>query len=428
MTVVLELISDAAGLRAAIHEVLELYPESETLVNDIALKLNFADLADGLHDSPLQAERKEIARRQRTLANLRERALALIERHPDVENLLKVPAQTTPTAGTAPFAMASAAAPFAELTPTIPEGLGRLSAVMTGMARASGRANPVPIPAEWPPDQSAAPVRVEERNGTIARISDHDSSLRTTEQDFNSWREPVLDHVQELLSTDFRSGTNHSRIRDRLIALGNLLAGSLEEVKERQFRIGYEIERLDVLILAYGSDADDMPALNAAVLGDLNRLRIALAMGIDKLERWAEFRRAASDDPMHEGNANPVVIGDALEDMAAEMEGLPKYFDPELPKTFRFLAEAARDPQGATKTVTYGAVKSAENVISFLGQRALGIGINVLDAVEHHISTAVAATLIAGLSGAALRISGALPNGWHWLQPLLDHLMKASGS
>ncbi len=435
VTNALELINDAVRLRKAIDGVLELYPKSEPLVNDIAMKLNLTDLADGLHDSPVQGERNEIARRKRTLANLQERAQALIERHPDVESFFKSPVQATrPTAGNAPFAIASTAAPFAELGPTgimpIPVGLARVGAVTTGrgMARASGKANPALVVAEWPPDQSLAPVRVEERNGTIARISDRDSPLRTTEQDFNSWREPVLDHVQELLSSDFRQGTNHSRIRDRLVALSNLLTGNLEQVKDRQFRIGYEIERLDALILAYRSGADDMPALNAAVLGDLDRLKIALSMGIDKLERWTEFRRAVSDDPMQEGNADPVAIGNALDDMAAEMERSPKYFDPELPETFRFLAEAAGDPQGATKTVTYGAVKSAENVISFLGQRALGTGKNALGAVEQHISKAVAVMLITGLSRTAFKISEALPNGWHWLQPLVEHLMKMSGS
>jgi hypothetical protein len=277
------------------------------------------------------------------------------------------------------------------------------------------------------PDQLPAPVRVEERDGKIARVSDRDSPLRCAERDFNGWREPVLVHVEELLSGDFRQGTNQGRARDRLVALGKLLPGSIAEVKERQFRIGYEIERLEGLVAAYRSSADDMPVLNAAVLEDLDRLRIALVMGIDKLERWAEFRRAAADDPMQEGSANPVVIGDALNSMAVEMERQPKYFDPELPETFRFMAEAARDPQGATKTVVYGAVRSAENVVSFLGQRALGIGINAVGAVEQHISKAVATSLIAGLSGVALNISGALPAGWAWLKPLLDALTKAGG-
>ena len=258
-------------------------------------------------------------------------------------------------------------------------------------------------------------------------VSDRGSALNASEQDFNGWREPILDHIQELLSGDFRQGTNHSRARDRLLALDHLLAGSIAELKERQFRIGYEIERLEGLISAYRSGGDDMPALNAAVLEDLNRLRIALAMGIEKLERWAEFRRAAADDPMHEGGANPDVVADALNNMAAEMERQPRYFDPELPATFRFLAEAAKDPQGATKTVVYGAVRSAENLIIFLGQRALRAGIKAIDGVEKGISAAVATSLIVYLAGAALNISGALPTHWAWLKPLLDALAKAGG-
>ena len=170
-----------------------------------------------------------------------------------------------------------------------------------------------------------------------------------------------------------------------------------------------------------------MPGLNAAVLEDLDRLRIALVMGINKLDRWAEFRRAANDGAMREGNADPKVISDALDEMANEMERKPKYFEPDLPETFRFLAEAARDPRGATKTVVYGCVRSAENVLSFLGQRALNVGKNTAGAVEQHISKAVAISLIAGLSGAALTISGALPTGWAWLRPLLEALAKPGG-
>jgi hypothetical protein len=101
------------------------------------------------------------------------------------------------------------------------------------------------------------------------------------------------------------------------------------------------------------------------------------------------------------------------------MEQRLRYFDPELPATFRFLAEAVPDPSGATRTVIYGAIKSAENVISFLAQKALGIGRKGADAAETHISKAVAALLVAGLSSAALEISGALPHGWAWLKPLL---------
>jgi hypothetical protein len=129
---------------------------------------------------------------------------------------------------------------------------------------------------------------------------------------------------------------------------------------------------------------------------------------------------------MREGSANPVVVSMAVNEMAAEMEAQLKYFDPELPHTFRFLAEATNDPLGATKTVIYGTVKSAENVAIFLGQRALGIGSTALGAVEQYISKVVAATLIVGLSGAALKISGALPTAWAWLRPLLA-LAKGGG-
>ena len=245
--------------------------------------------------------------------------------------------------------------------------------------------------------------------------------------DFYAWREPVLDHILELLSGDFGPGTNHSRARDRLVALSTLLAGGIPDVKERQFHIGYQIERLDGLIVAYRSAIDDMPVLNAAVLEELDRLRIALMMGIGKLERWSEFRHAVAADPLQEGSASPGVVGAAIDELAAEMEAEPKYFDPALPRTFRFLAEGAKDPVGATKAVVFGAVKSVENVLVFLGQRAAGIGKNAAGAVEQHISKAVTISLIVALSHAALRISGALPTEWTWLKPLLVFLAKGSG-
>ena len=114
------------------------------------------------------------------------------------------------------------------------------------------------------PDQSPAPVRVEERDGKIARVHDRDSPLRAAERDFNAWREPVIDHIEELTSGDFREGTNHGRARDRLVALSNLLPGDIAEVKEQQFRIGYEIERFEGLIAAYRSGGDDMPVPNVS--------------------------------------------------------------------------------------------------------------------------------------------------------------------
>jgi hypothetical protein len=272
------------------------------------------------------------------------------------------------------------------------------------------------------PDQSPAPVRVEERDGRVSRATDRDSALNSSELDFRAWRDPVVEHIGELATSDFAVGTNHSRIRDRLMAFGKLLPGEIADVKDRQFRIGYEIERFEGLMAAYRFGGKDMPALNAAQLEDLDRLRVALKMGIDKLERWSEFRKQANESMSGEADADREIVGDALDEMAAVMEQHPKYFDPELPATFRFLSEAVRDPLGATKTVVYGAIKSAQNLVSFLGQRALGIGKKGAEAVEAHVSKAVAASLIAGLGTAALRVSGALPEGWAWLKPLLAAL------
>ena len=272
------------------------------------------------------------------------------------------------------------------------------------------------------PDQSPAPVRVEERHGQIAKASDRGSQLGASERDFKAWRDPVVDHIGELTASDFAQGTNHSRLRDRLVAFGRLLPGEIDDVKERQFRVGYEIERFEGLMSAYRSGGDDMPVLNAAQLEDLERLRVALGIGIDKLERWAEFRKQAGQSSAGEAEADRAVVSDALDDMAATMEQRPRYFDPEVPATFRFLAEAVRDPSGATRTVLYGAIKSAENVVSFLAQKALAIGRKGADAAETHISKAVATLLVAGLSSAALEISGALAHGWAWLKPLLAAL------
>jgi hypothetical protein len=110
-----------------------------------------------------------------------------------------------------------------------------------------------------------------------------------------------------------------------------------------------------------------------------------------------------------------VVVGEVLEQVAVGMERKPKYFDPQLPATFRFLDEAVKDRRGATKAIVYGAVKSLEDLFSFLGQRSMGLGKKTGDALEQHISKAVAAALITGFGARALQ-SGALPHGWAWLQ------------
>ena len=53
------------------------------------------------------------------------------------------------------------------------------------------------------PEQTPAPVRVEERLGKVAQVDNSGSSLNTAERDFDAWREPVIDHISELASSDF---------------------------------------------------------------------------------------------------------------------------------------------------------------------------------------------------------------------------------
>jgi hypothetical protein len=171
-----------------------------------------------------------------------------------------------------------------------------------------------------------------------------------------------------------------------------------------------------------------MPVLNAAMLEDVNPLLAALKTAIGKLERWAEFHRAAADDPMHEGEADPTLVSEVLDEVAAIMEKERKYFDPDLPATFRYIAETVRDPVGATKTVVFGAVKSMENLIRFLGRRALGMTTKTLDEVEQRISKTVAAYLVTALGGAFLYLYGALPIAWAWLKPLLDAVARIGNS
>jgi hypothetical protein len=45
----------------------------------------------------------------------------------------------------------------------------------------------------------------------------------------------------------------NGRARNRLVALALLFTGGIPELKERQFRIGYEIERLESLIRSHWS-------------------------------------------------------------------------------------------------------------------------------------------------------------------------------
>jgi len=278
-----------------------------------------------------------------------------------------------------------------------------------------------------PRHQSVAPIVVEMRNGRIAKVSDADTALLSEERDFDEWCVTLLRHIGELCAGDFRQGTNHARMRDRLLALDRYLTGTVSDVKAQQFRIGYEVERLGGLIRAYRIGPHDMPTLSAEVLEDVDRLHLMLKLGRSKFSRWEEFSRQAAADPSGLGTTTPIAVIEALEDVATRTEAEPKYFDPEIPASFRAVAEAVRDPIGATKAMIYGAVKSIENLIVFLGQKALGLGRSTIEAVQGGISKSVATALTLGLGTAALQLSGALPQGWAWIKPLLEKLAQGLG-
>ncbi|MFI5032166.1 MAG: hypothetical protein ACHQPH_15830 [Reyranellales bacterium] len=273
------------------------------------------------------------------------------------------------------------------------------------------------------PPQSPAPIKVELRDGLIAPMRGA-GAIEGAEAEFDEWRRIAEGHVLELCGTDFKQGTNHDRIRKRLLALAMSLSLDVEQIRAQEFRLGYEVDLLDVLVGAYNRASDDFPTIGAASLAELNLLVRRLRDGRGHLLRWKEFERAAKDDAHEEGLASASEVALHVDQLAEHTESLPRYFDPDLPRSLRFLSNALRDPGGATRTMVYGAVKSVENVLAFVAERALAITRASLTAVEAHISKALGAALISGLGGVGLSLSGILPHGWSWLKPVLDAISK----
>ena len=85
---VTNLMDANAHLRNAIEQVLKLHPQSKPVHDAIAERLD-PDLGDRLANSPEQLKQNQIAFLKRALANLRQRARALIGRHPDVAGLFE---------------------------------------------------------------------------------------------------------------------------------------------------------------------------------------------------------------------------------------------------------------------------------------------------------------------------------------------------
>jgi hypothetical protein len=128
MTNELELTRVVVRLREAILQLLNRHPESEPVVNEIALKLDYSDLADELDDSPQRTKQKETARLQRTLANLQERARALVDRHPDdavavLNELMMAPPEIAPSVMAGELRSMSSASGRMTATLLKPQGL-----------------------------------------------------------------------------------------------------------------------------------------------------------------------------------------------------------------------------------------------------------------------------------------------------------------
>jgi hypothetical protein len=274
------------------------------------------------------------------------------------------------------------------------------------------------------PEQQIAPVRVEERDGKIAKASDRDSPLSARERDFEQWRMPVASHLDELLAGDFRPGTNHGRMRDRLTELQAHLQGSIADVKENQFKLGYGMTRFAGLISAYETGGDDMPVLSPDTLKDLIVLDAGLRMGLDKLERWAAFREAAANDRSGAADAPAGEVAKVLDSMAGTMEKNETYFDPELPESIRWVSEALKDPGGASRSAVFGGVRSAENVFIFLAQRALGLVKAPFDGAEIGLRQTTAAALIGLFFGIGVQLSVLAPGAVPWLKPVLEAIQK----
>jgi len=90
-----------------------------------------------------------------------------------------------------------------------------------------------------------------------------------------------------------KEGTNHQGLRERLLALASNLGSDAESVKEREFQIGYDLERLNVLLGLYSAKSDDLPAIGANVLAELSLLSKRCGDGLSHLSEWAQFMEEA---------------------------------------------------------------------------------------------------------------------------------------
>jgi hypothetical protein len=270
------------------------------------------------------------------------------------------------------------------------------------------------------PDQSVAPIRVEERDGRISLFHNRNASLLVEDRDFEQWRVPVVAHIREELRKDFVHGTNHVRVRERLSALLDLVDLPLPEVKDRQFELGYSIQRFRGLVTVYRKAEGDMPALQADVLADLELLSKSLELGLSKLELWDMFNAQAVSTPPEAIPESVEEVGRALDTIVGEMERAQSYFDPEVPRTFRFVTEGVRDPIGASKAIIFGAVRSFENLLIEASQRLVRSLKKAADNTETAVASKATIVIAGVLVAGGTSLLGLVPGAGTWLRVVLD--------
>jgi hypothetical protein len=278
------------------------------------------------------------------------------------------------------------------------------------------------------PDQVVAPIRVEERDGRISLSHNRDAVLLVEDRDFEHWRVPVVAHIREELRKDFAHGTNHVRVRERLSALLDLVNLPLPEVKDRQFELGYSIQRFRALVAVYQTTEGDMPALPADTLADLELLSGTLELGLSKLELWELFNAQAASVPRGTIIDSVGELGQALDTIVREMESAPSYFDPEVPRTFMFVTEGVRDPVGASKAIIFGAVRSLENLLIGASRRLVRSLRNAADNIETVIASKATIVIAGVLVAGGTSLLGLVPGAGAWLKPVLDLAKQLLGA
>lgn len=265
------------------------------------------------------------------------------------------------------------------------------------------------------PRQKIAPINIKAVNERVIASGFEHSLDDGKERDIQRWYAPLLAHVQNELKSNFRQGTNHSHIRERLITLRDVLKLPMHIIEEKQFELGYATRRFRRILNVYQNNQSDMPVLSQNIWEDLDELCNSLEIGLSKFVPWRRFVIEIEGVPPDPTLPLGSEIAKRMEPIIDVMEQEPKYFDPEIPRTFRFLSEAAKDPDGVGRLAIYGLIRSAENLM--IGTSNLFLGMikgaikNASEIIASKAAIVFATFLVSGISA----IVGLAPGLGPWL-------------